>query len=113
VNPDNVEWFGPYTIGYCKTSRTSSTVPKTSRQQRFAKYKAKHFYPSDPDAVVIAEECAANCDVVIKCTHPYLARIVNAILVAFSISTHFMSIYPLYDKYTIPATVQQQLHPSS
>jgi hypothetical protein len=46
-----------------------------------------------------------NCNVVLlsACT-TCPTTLINVVLVAFSISVHFMSIHPLYDRYTRPAT---------
>jgi hypothetical protein len=58
----------------------------------------------DPE-VAIVEECVANCDAVLlnACTG-CPTTLVNVVLVAFSISIHFTSIHPLYDRYARPAT---------
>jgi hypothetical protein len=57
----------------------------------------------NPEAAI--EECVANCDAVLLsvCT-TCPSTLVNAALVVFSISIHFMSIHPLYDRYARPAT---------
>ena len=58
----------------------------------------------DPE-VAIVEECVANCDAVLlsACT-ACPTTLVNVVLVAFSISIHFTSIHPLYDRYARTAT---------
>jgi hypothetical protein len=58
----------------------------------------------DPE-VTIVEECVANCDAVLLSASTICPSIlVNVVLVAFSISIHFTSIHPLYDRYARPAT---------
>jgi hypothetical protein len=54
---------------------------------------------------VAIEECVANCDAVwLSACTTCPSTLVNVVLVAFSISIHFTSIHPLYDKYARPAT---------
>ncbi len=60
----------------------------------------------NPNAAAIAKpaasivlECVANCDAVLFNACPTCpATFVNVLHVAFSISIHFTSIHPLYDK---------------
>jgi hypothetical protein len=56
-------------------------------------------------AATTVVECVGNCDAVLfnACT-ACPATFDNVVLVAFSISIHFTSIYPLYDKYERPIT---------
>jgi hypothetical protein len=57
----------------------------------------------DPEVAIVAE-CVASCDAVLlsACTAGP-TTLVNVVLAAFSISIHFMSIHPLYDRYARPA----------
>jgi len=51
------------------------------------------------------DEGVANCDAVLFNTSSNLpATFVKVVLVAFSLSSHLTSIYPLYDRYERPAT---------
>ena len=53
----------------------------------------------------LSEECIANCDAVsLSACTICPSTVDNVVIVAFSISNHFTSIHPLYDRYASPAT---------
>ena len=54
----------------------------------------------------LSEECIANCDVVsLSACTICPSTVDNVVIVAFSISNHFTSIHPLYDRYARPAQI--------